>query len=178
MTRSRFKWSWLVLLFLHKINLFMWDLIELTCFLRDVIHGKPMMVVGRMGVYCSEYKDCPGTGVIVGMPTCCDLSNLPPTKGQSWLLFVWNGTLLVFSQMSECHNLANQIAVPAQLLESWTFHCHDCHNTHHPYGGVTRPVWSHPLWCHDWKVFCKWEHMTWLAALEQTRISPEHGAFR
>lgn len=90
-----------------------------------------------LGVYCSECEDCPGNGVIVGMPPCCDLymSNLPPIEGQSWPLIVWNGTLLVFHKCQGQSNYPTRSQ--SHLLESWTFHCPDCQHPP-PYGGVTR----------------------------------------
>lgn len=125
---------------------------SLTFFLRDVLHGKPRMIVCRRfccGLIVLNREDCPGNGVIVGMPPCCDLyiSNLPPIEGQSWLVIVWNGTLLVFHKCQGQSNYPTRSQ--SHLLESQAFHCHDCQ---HPpsSGGVTRPVW-----CHDWKVFCK-----------------------
>lgn len=85
-----------------------------------------------LGVYCSEYKDCPGTGVIVGMPPCCDLymSNLPPIEGQSWLVIVWNGTLLVFHK---CQGQSNyQTRWQSHLFESCRHSTAIIATTHHP----------------------------------------------
>lgn len=88
----------------------------------------------------------------------------------------WTGHCLkwhsaCFPQMSGTKKLANQIAGPP----SWV--------TDIPWLWLPTPttLWwgdpasvKSPLWCHDWKVFFKMEHMTWLAKMEQIQISSKH----